>query len=195
MAGAALTLASGSPQRRAILEQLGLDFTVVEPGAQERTDGEAQELVLANALAKARSVHGELVLGADTAVELEGRVLGKPRDESEARSYLRLLEGRMHRVWSGLALVRDGDERLGTSATNVCFRALDPRDIDWYVETGEWRGRAGAYAIQGVAATFVSHLSGSYSGVMGLPLYETGKLLREFGLDVREMRVAVDQIG
>jgi len=179
VAGAALTLASGSPQRRAILEQLGLDFTVVEPGAQERTDGEAQELVLANALAKARSVHGELVLGADTAVELEGRVLGKPRDESEARSYLRLLEGRMHRVWSGLALVRDGDERLGTSATNVRFRALDPRDIDWYVETGEWRGRAGAYAIQERGAALVDRIEGDYSNVVGLPVARLVRLAPE----------------
>lgn len=170
MGGAALTLASSSPQRRAILEQLGLEFSVVKPDAQERTEGEAQELVLANAVAKARSVEGALVLAVDTAVELDGRVLGKPGDEAEARSFLRLLEGRMHRVWSGLVLVRDGDERLGTSVTNVRFRALSPRDIDWYVSTGEWRGRAGAYAIQERGAALVDRIEGDYSNVVGLPV-------------------------
>lgn len=172
---ARLTLASRSPQRRAILEQLGVPFTVVEPEAREGTDGEAQELVLANALAKARSVEGELVLGVDTAVELDDRVLGKPVDEAEARGYLRFLEGRTHRVWSGLALVGEGNERLGTSVTHVRLRPLGPRDIDWYAATGEWRGRAGGYAIQERGAALVDRIEGDYTNVVGLPV---GRLLR-----------------
>ena len=177
---ARLTLASSSPQRRTILEQLGVQFTVVEPDTQEATDGEAQELVLANALAKARSVEGELVLGVDTAVELENRVLGKPRDEAEARSFLRLLEGRTHRVWSGLAVLggRAG-ERLGTSVTHVRFRPLGPRDIDWYVETGEWRDRAGGYAIQERGAALVDRIEGDYSNVVGLPVARLVRLAPE----------------
>lgn len=173
-------LASGSPQRRAILTQIGVAFTVVEPETQERTEGEAQELVLANALAKARSVGGDLVLGADTAVELDDRLLGKPRDEAEARGFLRLLEGRMHRVWSGLALVaRPGGERLTTSVTHVRFRALGPRDIDSYVDTGEWRGRAGGYAIQERGATLVDRIEGDYSNVVGLPVAALVRLAPE----------------
>jgi len=177
--GPALTLASSSPQRRAILEQLGLEFSVAEPDAQERTEGEAQELVLANALAKARSVQGELVLAVDTAVELDYRVLGKPSDEAEARSYLRLLEGRTHRVWSGLALVREGNEQLGSSVTLVHFRPLGPREIDWYAETGEWRERAGGYAIQERGAALVDRIEGDYTNVVGLPVARLVRLAPE----------------
>lgn len=162
-----------------MLEQLGVQFTVVEPDTQEATDGEAQELVLANALAKARSVEGELVLGVDTAVELDDRVLGKPVTEAEARSYIRLLEGRTHRVWSGLALVGEGNERLGTSVTHVRFRPLGPRDIDWYVETGEWRDRAGGYAIQERGAALVDRIEGDYSNVVGLPVARLVRLAPE----------------
>lgn len=177
---AALVLASRSPQRRAILEQLGISFTVSEPEAEERTDGEAEEVVLANALAKARSVPGRLVLGADTAVELDRRIFGKPASEAEARSFLRILEGRTHRVWTGLALVGGpGGDRLGASVTHVRFRRLGPRDIDWYAETGEWQGRAGAYAIQERGAALVDRIGGDYTNVVGLPVARLVRLAPE----------------
>jgi len=176
----ALTLAARSPQRRAILEQLGIEFTVAEPSVEEIAEGEAEDVVLANALAKARSAAAPpgapLVLGVDTAVELDNRLFGKPGDEAEARSFLRVLEGRMHRVWSGLVLIdAEGNERQGTSVTHVRFRQLGPREIDWYAETGEWRGRAGGYAIQERGAALVDRVEGDYTNVVGLPV---GQLIR-----------------
>ena len=176
---AALVLASRSPQRRAILEQLGVRFRVKEPDVSERTHGEPGEVVVANALAKARSVPGGLVLGADTAVELGDRLFGKPEDEVQARSFLRLLEGRVHRVWSGLALSEDGQERSAAAATHVRFRPLGPAQIDWYVATGEWRGRAGGYAIQGRGAALVDRIEGDYFNVVGLPVAELVRLAPE----------------
>ncbi|CAN5457178.1 Maf family protein [soil metagenome] len=171
-----LTLASRSPQRRAILEQLGVAFTVEEPDAQERTAGDAEALVAHNARAKAQSVRAGLVLGVDTAVELDDRVFGKPADEGQARGFLRLLAGRTHRVWSGIALIEDGRERSAVSMTHVRFRRLGPEEIDWYIATGEWRERAGAYAIQERGAALVERVEGDYTGVVGLPVAELVRL-------------------
>jgi septum formation protein len=165
-----LTLASRSPQRRAILEQLGVPFTVAVPEVEERSDGEPRALVVENALRKARAVEGERVLGVDTAVALEGRVFGKPADEAQAEAFLRLLSGRTHRVWSGLAVREAGTERTGSVATAVSFRALGQRDLDWYLASGEWRERAGAYAIQGKGAALVREIEGDYWNVVGLPV-------------------------
>ena len=134
---------------------------------------------MANALAKARSVEGDLVLGVDTAVEVDGRIFGKPRDEAEARRVLRLLEGREHNVWSGLALVGGGRERTTASATEVRFRRLGPEEIDWYVARGEWRERAGGYAIQGRGAALVDRIEGDYFNVVGLPVAELVRLAPE----------------
>jgi septum formation protein len=168
-----LILASGSPQRRAILEQLGVDFRVEVPEVEELSRGEPRRVVRENALRKARAAAtpGERVLGSDTAVVLDGRILGKPRDEQEAETFLRRLSGRTHEVMSGVALREpDGRERSDVAVTRVRFRRLERPDLDWYLATGEWEGRAGAYAIQGRGAALVEEIEGDYSNVVGLPV-------------------------
>ena len=165
-----LILASRSPQRRAILQQLGVEFRVEPPEAEELAGGDARKVVVENSLRKARSVSGARVLGVDTAVVLDGRVFGKPRDEDEAETFLRRLSGRGHEVWSGVALRERGSERTATAVTRVRFRLLEQRDIDWYLASGEWRDRAGGYAIQGKGAALVTEIEGDYSNVVGLPI-------------------------
>jgi septum formation protein len=168
---APLVLASRSPQRRAILEQLGVDFTVVPADVAEETAGEPRNVVVENALRKARAVAGERVLGADTEVVLDGHVFGKPADEAEAETLLRRLSGRTHHVISGLALLRaGGDVQSTTATTEVTFRALDDALIEWYVARREWEGRAGGYAIQGRGAALVERIDGDYLNVVGLPV-------------------------
>jgi septum formation protein len=172
---AVLVLASRSPQRRAILEQLGIPFEVRPAAVQERADGPPGEVVTDNALRKARSVATEigperLVLGVDTVVSLDGRLYGKPRDEAEARSHLANLSGREHDVWSALAIVHNESEQVGTARTAVRFSRLDDRMIEWYVASEEWRERAGAYAIQGKGAALVEAIDGDYWNVVGLPV-------------------------
>jgi len=172
---APLVLASGSPQRRAILEQLGVDFEVAVPGVEELDQGEPGPLVLENALRKARAVAarsagGAVVLGVDTVVSLDGQVFGKPRDAREAEGYLRELSGRTHEVHSGLALVDHDGERTREGLTRVRFRELSQADLDWYVAAGEWRERAGGYAIQGRGAALVEAIEGDYWNVVGLPV-------------------------
>ena len=168
---AGLVLASGSPQRRAILAQLGLEFDVVVPEVAEREDGPAGEVAVHNAALKARAVGGELVIGADTVVALDGRVHGKPRDRAEAEETLRTLAGRTHDVVSGVA-VRRGRGPVATAAawTAVRFRVRDDDLLRWYLDSGEWRGRAGGYAIQGRGAALVAGIEGDYLNVVGLPL-------------------------
>lgn len=166
-----MILASGSPQRKAILEQLGLDFRVVVPGVEERSAGDPGEVVAENALRKARAVEGDRVLAADTAVVYDGVILGKPRDEAEAAHFLRRLSGRTHEVMSGIAVREpDGSERDDVAVTRVRFRLLEQADLDWYRATGEWAGRAGAYAIQGRGAALVEEIEGDYCNVVGLPV-------------------------
>lgn len=167
-----LTLASRSPQRRTILEQLGISYTAVTPQVAEVDDGDPGELVRENALRKARAVDGARVLGVDTAVVLAGRVFGKPRDEAEALGCLAALSGRTHEVWSGIALVEDSTERVGAALTSVTFRPLTDADRGFYVATGEWRERAGGYAIQGRGAALVERIDGDYLNVVGLPVAE-----------------------
>ena len=171
-----LTLASRSPQRRAILEQLGVDFTVVPADVEEETSGEAERLVVENALRKARAVEGERVLGVDTDVVLDGDVFGKPRDEAGAAELLRRLSGRTHEVWSGIALRSGGDELTGSALTRVRFRQLAEPDLRWYLRSGEWRDRAGGYAIQGRGAALVEAIDGDFWNVVGLPLAELLRL-------------------
>jgi septum formation protein len=128
--------------------------------------------VIENALRKARAVPGERVLGVDTAVALGSAVYGKPIDETEARAFLEALSGAAHEVWSGIALVQDAGERTAAGMTRVRFRDLTPADVDWYLATGEWRERAGGYAIQGRGAALVAGIEGDYSTVVGLPVPE-----------------------
>src|SRR4051812_11929849 len=143
-----LVLASRSPQRKAILEQLGFEFEVVVPDVEELEDGDPREMVIENALRKARAVDGDLVLGVDTTVVVDGVPYGKSIDAEEARRTLETLSGRTHEVWSGIAL----NERTAAACTEVTFRRLDEGVIDWSLGTGEWRERAGGYAIQGRGA-------------------------------------------
>lgn len=175
-----LVLASASPQRRAMLEQLGVEFTVVEPRVDELTAGDPAELVVENARRKARAVAGERVIAADTAVVLEGRVLGKPTDAEEARAFLEALAGRGHHVLSGLAVRDERGERTGLGGARVRFRALRPGDLDRYLATGEWRGRAGGYAIQGRGAALVEEIEGDYWAVVGLPVAEIARIAPHF---------------
>jgi septum formation protein len=170
-----LVLASRSPQRRAILEQLGIAFRIVIPDIEELESGPPDEAALENAYRKAAAVTARepdsLVLGVDTVVALGGRMYGKPADEAEARSTLRALSGRRHTVISGLCLLAPGDRhRTAAARTTVEFRRLDDDLIDWYVESGEWRERAGGYAIQGRGAALVAAIEGDYSNVVGLPV-------------------------
>ena len=170
-----LLLASTSPQRRAILSQLGIPFDVVSPRYEEKDAAGADpiELVRAHALGKARSLAGEAsnrpVLGVDTAVLLDEQVFGKPADESAARSMLARLAGRTHEVVSGLCLIGPGWEELEHEITRVTFRELSAGEIETYLSGDEWRGRAGAYAIQGLGARLVARIEGDYLNVVGLP--------------------------
>jgi septum formation protein len=179
-----LLLASRSPQRRAILEQLGIPFDVVSPRYDERTPelGDAVEVVRAHAQGKARSVAdaGERpVLGVDTEVVLQGLIFGKPADATEAEQMLEELAGKTHVVVSGLCLLTPGWEIVEDAGTRVTFRELTPRDLAAYVATGEWEGRAGAYAIQGRGAALVSAIDGDYLNVVGLPVALLVRLLAE----------------
>jgi septum formation protein len=186
-----LHLASQSPRRRELLGRLGVPFGVLDLEIPEqRAPGEpAEDYVRRVAREKAgagllevMTVPGAVVLGGDTEVVLDDEVFGKPRDEADAAAMLRRLSGRTHRVISAVSLVSADREAQAVSTSEVTFAELDEEAIARYVTSGEAMGRAGAYAIQGIAQTFISHLSGSYSGVMGLPLYETACLLQEFGL-------------
>ena len=186
-----LVLASASPRRRELLNQIGVRFRqrVIEIDETARELESAEDYVRRVALEKARAVQRELghdevlVLGADTAVVVDEILLGKPADFAHARQMLRLLSGRAHRVLSAVALVGER-EAARVSASAVWFRALSDAEIDTYWHTGEPQDKAGAYAIQGLGAVFVERLEGSYSGVMGLPLYETAQLLKDFGIQV-----------
>lgn len=174
-----LVLASRSPQRRAILEQVGIGFRVEVPDVEELEEGEPRTVVIENALRKARAVEGELVLACDTEVVLDGHVFGKAHDAAQAETYLRRLSGRTHEVWGGLVLRDGAEERTAHACTRVRFRRLDQREIDWYLATGEWRERAGAYAIQGLGSALVESVDGDFWNVVGLPLAELMKLAPE----------------
>jgi septum formation protein len=167
-----LILASASPRRRAILEQLGVTFTVELPDVEELEDGDPRELVVENALRKARdrARPGERVLGADTAVVVDGVAFGKPAGPEAAAELLRRLSGREHEVMSGIALWADGAERSDLAVTLVRFRELRREDVDWYLATGEWRDHAGGYAIQKRGAALVDSIEGDYWNVVGLPV-------------------------
>ncbi|MBK1674379.1 septum formation protein Maf [Ectothiorhodospira shaposhnikovii] len=184
-----LILASASPRRRELLDQIGVAWQAHPVDVEEiPLAGESPEdFTLRMAVTKARSAHdavpGHLpVLGADTVVSIDGDILGKPRDREDALDMLGRLSGRTHEVLSAVALLYQGCCHQALSTTRVRFRDLSPADMDAYWASGEPADKAGAYGIQGLGALFVAHIEGSYSGVVGLPLFETGELLRRCGL-------------
>jgi septum formation protein len=170
-----LVLASGSPQRRAILDDLGLAFEVQVSAVAEEDAGAPRAVASENALRKALAIAErfpeDLVVGCDTLVATDGTAIwGKPANADDARRTLRHLSGRTHEVVSGLALVEDGAASSAIEVTEVTFRDLSDAEIDWYVATGEWQGRAGAYAIQQRGAVLVNRIAGDYLNVVGLPV-------------------------
>jgi nucleoside triphosphate pyrophosphatase len=171
-----LILASRSPQRRAILEQLGVSFRVRVPNVDELTAGPPQEVALENAYRKASAAaqtsteHDAAVLGVDTLVSIGSRIWGKPANAGEAAATLRALGGRRHAVVSGVCVIVDDAARTAAATTLVQFRSLDDALIDWYVASDEWRERAGGYAIQGRGAALVQAIEGDYTNVVGLPV-------------------------
>jgi septum formation protein len=166
-----LVLASASPQRRAILSQVGLRFDVRPADVEEDAVGDPAAVAEANARRKALAIDAELVLGADTVVAIDGDILGKPASAEQARDYLGRLAGRSHEVVGGFAIAERGTVVVaGAETTTVTFRAASPELLDWYVGTGEWEGRAGGYAIQGAGAALVTAVAGDYLNVVGLPL-------------------------
>jgi septum formation protein len=184
-------LASGSPRRRELLQQIGVPFRVVGTQVDEAVlPGEAPpgyvtRLAAAKADAgweKSRDASRIPVLAADTAVVLDGKILGKPADRLDAEGMLWRLAGRTHEVLTAVALRTASGLQSRVSRSEVTFRDIAAAEVQAYWETGEPRDKAGAYAIQGRAAIFIADLRGSYSGVMGLPLFETAELLREAGL-------------
>jgi septum formation protein len=167
-----LVLASRSPQRRAILEQLGIAFSVAVAGVDELEHGPPHDVAVQNATRKASAVAAqrpdELVLGADTLVYLDGTIYGKPAGADQAGEMLRALSGARHTVFGGLCLIGSGQTRTAVASTDVQFRDLSEAVIQWYLDSGEWRERAGSYAIQGRGAALVAEIDGDYLNVVGL---------------------------
>ena len=183
-----LHLASRSPRRQDLLRQVGLRCDVVAADvAERRQPGQApSEYAVAMALAKARAARdtsGLPVLGADTDVVIDDEILGKPAGRDEALAMLERLSDRTHEVFSAVAVVQDGRAETALSVTLVRFGSITPAQAEAYWDTGEPADKAGAYAIQGFGARFVKEIHGSYSGVVGLPLYETLGLLKRFGVE------------
>jgi septum formation protein len=182
-------LASQSPRRRQLLEQIGIEYKTLKVEVDESWDGKepADRHVLRLALAKARTGWNQIrsrepssVLGADTVVVLNGKILGKADTVEQAGAMLRQLSGHLHQVYSAVALIdAQGREHSVLNISQVSFHKLTDNEIESYCATGEPLGKAGGYAIQGRAAAFIERLQGSYSGVMGLPLFETAELLRK----------------
>ena len=184
-------LSSASPRRRELLEQIGVRYELLKVDVPELRDAaeSPEEYVLRVALAKARAGRETLaaddptpVMGADTEVVVDGEVLGKPRDRDDAIAMLKRMAGREHLVLSGVALVSADEAHSRLSVSHVRFRPIGDDEALAYWHTGEPADKAGGYGIQGRAALFIERLEGSYSGVMGLPLYETAELLAQFGI-------------
>lgn len=192
---ARLVLASASPRRRELLAALGLDAAVrpvevdesVRPG--EAPGDYVERLAAEKAQAAAAQAPGAVVIGADTAVVLDGTIYGKPESEADFRRMMGALGGRWHEVYTGVAVVQEGRTALCTAVSRVRLRQLDEAELGRYWASGEPRDKAGGYAIQGLGALFVSEMRGSYSGVVGLPLYETGRLLAAAGIDLLALAV------
>lgn len=189
-----LVLASASPRRLELLAQVGIVPCAVSPADIDETPGReelpgplARRLAVAKAAVAATRHPGDWILAADTVVGVGRRILGKPADGAEARAFLTLLSGRRHRVHGGLcAVTPEGRSVSRLVTTQVTFKRLDAAEIDRYVASGEWRGKAGGYAIQGRAGALVRAIGGSYTNVVGLPLYETMSLLQGLGFILPE---------
>ena len=186
-----LHLASRSPRRAELLARLGLDFGVLDLDIPEQqgSDEPAADYVRRVAREKAGAgllqvvaVPDAVVLGADTEVILDGSVFGKPADAGDAEAMLRRLSGQTHEVITSVSVVSAAREAQAIAVSQVTFGVMSDADIATYLACGEWQGKAGAYAIQGRFESRIEHLSGSFSGVMGLPMFETARLLREFGV-------------
>ena len=195
MADRKIYLASRSPRRSELLQQIGVEFEVLAPDVNESPLPREAPTDYVRRITRIKAEVGWMqvverklprrpLLAADTAVALGRRIFGKPADRSEAVEMLKMLSGARHRVHTAVAVVLDGRLELALSTTAVQFRELREREIRHYVAGGEPLDKAGAYAIQGRAAAFIAGIEGSYSGVMGLPLYETALLLAQFGLEV-----------
>lgn len=189
----ALKLASSSPRRREILSALGLEFSIAAAEVDETpfADETAVDMVVRLAVTKAEAVAampGDLIIAADTAVVIDSRVLGKPADRDECLAMLGALAGQRHTVFTGVALRSNDETRTTVSETDVFFRNISRDEALAYWQSGEPRDKAGAYAIQGIGGAFVERIEGSYSGVVGLPIFETVELLREVGFDLLSRR-------
>lgn len=189
MAQPRLVLASRSPQRETILSRLGLKIEVVPSGVDEIESGVPEQVVVGNALRKARVVADRLadpdalVVGGDTVISLEGEVIGKPDSSEQAAEFMRRMSGSSHSVVGGLAVVRfGGDEATAVTATKVRFRALSEEQIELYVATGEWEDRSGAYAIQQGGSILVEEISGDYLNIIGLSVNDLARLAPELDL-------------
>lgn len=186
-------LASSSPRRRELLSQIGVSFDLVSAEIEEKPElGEsAQEYVLRLALQKAQagfanSNREKPVLGADTIVTIDQKILEKPRDKNHAKEMLQLLSGRVHQVLTAVALWQDGYSKSVLVKTEVSFKKLSEQEISDYWLSGEPLDKAAGYAIQGIAGKFITNISGSYSAVVGLPLFETAELISEFVKEVKQ---------
>ncbi len=190
-----IILASKSPRRGELLAQIGVNFICKVSNVDEtpQPNEPAKDLVLRLATAKAQAVYKQLdedalVLGADTVISIDGDVLGKPKDKQDALIMLRRLSGRSHRVITAVALLYANKIKSVVVESDVTFTHLSEEDLNAYSQTEEPYDKAGAYAIQGMAAQYISHLSGSYSAVMGLPLYETATLLKQAGINLLDKK-------
>ena len=181
-----LILASGSPRRRALLAQLGVNFDIYVPSVDEsqKPNEEPTDYVTRISSAKAQAVTGDVVLGADTCVSLNGTIYGKPSDLDHAEVILKELSGKTHQVITGVAVQFDGHLLNRIVQTDVEFIDLCQGALDWYLGLGEFVDKAGAYGLQGAAGAFISAIRGSHSNVIGLPLVETADLLRDAGFDL-----------
>jgi nucleoside triphosphate pyrophosphatase len=189
-------LASSSPRRRELLTQIGVDFSVLTVDVDEgHFENETPlDYVQRVAIAKAetgkktlKSQHVLPVMGADTSVVVDNKILGKPKDEADSRSMLQLLSGRSHQVLTAVAMAKENETLCATSKSTVHFAELSDDDIAWYIKTQEGCDKAGSYAVQGLAAIFIEQIQGSYSGIMGLPLRETSMLLKKIiGQDLQD---------
>jgi len=182
-----IVLASASPRRAELLAQIGVQFEVYAADIDETpmTNESPYDYVVRMALEKARAVANcyddKIILASDTSVVFEGDILGKPEDEQHARNMLQRLSGKTHQVMTSICLLGE-QQHLVVSTTDVTFRDLSEREISAYWASGEPLGKAGGYAIQGFGATFIERIAGSYSAVMGLPLFEVGQALRAEGV-------------
>lgn len=194
-----LFLASTSPRRHELLAQIGVSFEVISPAIPEHvlTGESAEQYVCRLAAEKARAgldmlvdipvAETILLLGSDTTVVVDGTILGKPLGREDGLAMLAQLSGRSHQVMTAVSVVNNqGRQQTELTISEVCFRQLSAAEMERYWHSGEPVDKAGGYAVQGIGAIFIEHLNGSYSGVMGLPLFETARLLESFGLSVLE---------